>query len=98
MESRRSPSNGRGLTAADTATFLAAIEGDELRPMLYLVAMPGLRRGEAAGLCWPDLDLDEATLTISGPCKSMLGARFCCRRRRLPALAPWRWTAAPSRS
>jgi integrase len=52
-------------TAADTARFLSAIEGDELRPMLYLVAMRGLRRGEAAGLCWPDLDLEEATLTIS---------------------------------
>jgi hypothetical protein len=52
-------------TAADTARFLAAIEGDELRPMLYLVALRGLRRGEADGVCWPDLDLDEATLTIS---------------------------------
>ncbi len=51
-------------TAADTARFLGAIEDDELHPMLYLVALRGLRRGEAAGLCWTDLDLDEATLTI----------------------------------
>lgn len=52
-------------TAADTARFLTAVEGDPLRPLLYLVAMRGLRRGEAAGLCWSDTDLDQATLTIS---------------------------------
>ena len=66
LESRRATvRRSRSGPAADTARFLAAIERDELRPMLYLVAMRGLRRGEAAGLCWPDLDLDEATLTIS---------------------------------
>jgi integrase len=60
-------------TAADTARFPAAIEHDELRPMLYLVAMRGLRCGEAAGLCWPDLDLDEATLTISRTLQEHVG-------------------------
>jgi integrase len=60
-------------TAADTARFLAAIEGDELRPMLYLVALRGLRRGEAAGLCWSDIDLDEATLTISRTLQEHIG-------------------------
>jgi integrase len=60
-------------TAADTARFLSAIEGDELQPLLYLVALRGLRRGEAAGLCWPDLDLDEATLTISRTLQERVG-------------------------
>jgi integrase len=52
-------------TPADTARFLAAIEDDKLHSLLYLVALRGLRRGEAAGLCWPDVDLDDGTLTIA---------------------------------
>ncbi len=60
-------------TAADTARFLTAIEQDELHPLLYLVALRGLRRGEAAGLCWPDVDLDEGTLTISRTLQEHLG-------------------------
>jgi integrase len=52
---------------------LAAIEGDELRPMLYLVALRGLRREEAVGLCWLDLDLNEATLTISRTLQEHVG-------------------------
>jgi hypothetical protein len=35
------------------------------KSLLYLVALRGLRRGEAAGVCWPDVNLDEATLTMS---------------------------------
>jgi integrase len=61
-------------TAADIARFLTAIEGDPLRPLLHLVALRGLRRGEAAGLCWPDVDLDQATLTISRTLQEHLGS------------------------
>lgn len=61
-------------TAADTARFLIAIEQDELRPLLHLVALRGLRRGEAAGLCWPDVDLDVGTLTISRTLQEHLGS------------------------
>lgn len=60
-------------TAADTSRFLAAIEHDELRPLLYLVALRGLRHGEAAGLCWPDVDLDEATLTVTRTLQEHVG-------------------------
>lgn len=52
-------------TPADTARFLQAIEGEELYPLLRLVAVCGLRRGEAVGLCWPDLDLEAGTVTVA---------------------------------
>jgi hypothetical protein len=37
-----------------------------LYALFHLVALRGLRRGEAAGLRWSDLDLDAATLTVTG--------------------------------
>ena len=80
-------------TAADTARFLTAIEQDELHPLLYLVALRGLRRGEAAGLCWPDVDLDEGTLTISrtlprAPRATGAATAEECRQRPHPRPGP----------
>jgi integrase len=47
-----------------------AVPGPGARSPLYalfhLVALRGLRRGEAAGLRWSDRDLDAGTLTVSG--------------------------------
>ena len=85
-------------TAADTFRFLAAIEDDELRPMLYLVALRGLRRGEAAGLCWPDVDLDEATLTVFRTLQEHVGRPVLLPPKTAASAAPLRWTAAPLRS
>src|SRR5208282_1018044 len=39
-------------TAEQTAWFLAAICGEPLYPCYHLMAVSGLRRGEAAGLRW----------------------------------------------
>ena len=44
--------------------FLEAIEGDELFPLFFLLAMTGLRRGEALGLRWDDVDLAGRRLAI----------------------------------
>jgi integrase len=52
-------------TAEPTAHFLRHATGDPLLPLYQLIALRGLRRGEAAGLIWPDIDLDQATVTIS---------------------------------
>ena len=52
-------------TPAQTAQFLNAIRGYRLYAAYHLIALRGLRRGEAAGLRWCDLDLDAATATIS---------------------------------
>jgi integrase len=45
-------------TAAQTAQFLHFIEDHRLYACYHLIALRGLRRGEAAGLRWRDVDLD----------------------------------------
>ncbi|MET9344917.1 tyrosine-type recombinase/integrase [Nonomuraea sp. NPDC003804] len=52
-------------TAEQLAEFLAFARGDPLYPLWQLIALRGLRRGEAAGLRWVDLDLDRRELTVS---------------------------------
>lgn len=51
-------------TPAELHRFLRANEHDELFPMLRLVAMSGLRRGEACGLRWADVDLDRGGINV----------------------------------
>ncbi len=51
-------------TPAELHRFLEANQEDELFPMLRLVAMSGLRRGEACGLRWGDVDLDKGTIDV----------------------------------
>lgn len=74
-------------TPAQTAAFLASVRDERLYALFHLVALRGLRRGEAAGLRWADLHLEAATLAISrqlqhlgghlvtGPPKSQAGQR-----------------------
>jgi integrase len=52
-------------TPAQTAAFLNAIRGHRLDAAYHLIALRGLRRGEACGLRWCDIDLDAATAVIS---------------------------------
>lgn len=51
-------------TAEHLATFLAATAEDSLFAMWWLIALRGLRRGEACGLRWSELDLDHGLLVI----------------------------------
>jgi len=51
-------------TVDQLAAFLRFVADDELRAMWWLIALRGLRRGEAAGLRWCDVDLDAGTVTI----------------------------------
>jgi integrase len=60
-------------TAAQTAQFLAQVRGHPLYALFHLVALRGLRRGEAAGLRWSDLDLDAGTLTVAGQLQQLGG-------------------------
>ena len=60
-------------TAGQTAAFLAGVRGHRLYALFHLVALRGLRRGEAAGLRWSDLDLDAGTLTVTGQLQQLGG-------------------------
>jgi integrase len=50
--------------AHHVAHFLDAIKDDPLMPMLHLITYRGLRRGEAIGLRWADVDLDDGHLRV----------------------------------
>lgn len=62
-------------TAAQTAQFLAQVRGHRLYALFHLVALRGLRRSEAAGLRWSDLDLDAGTMAVAGQLQQ-LGSRL----------------------
>lgn len=51
-------------TPDDVQTFFDAIVGEPMRPVLLTIATTGMRRGEALGLRWSDVDLDAGTAKI----------------------------------
>jgi integrase len=53
-------------TLPQAAVFLDAVADDRLAAMWHAVVLMGLRRGEAIGLQWADIDWDASTVTISG--------------------------------
>ena len=52
-------------TPAQTGQFLDAIETHRLYALFHLLAFSGLRRGEAVGLPWTNVDLEAATLDVT---------------------------------
>jgi integrase len=52
-------------TPVQTGEFLDAIGDHDLYAMFHLIAFRGLRRGEACGLRWEDIDLRERTLCVA---------------------------------
>jgi integrase len=65
-------------TAAQTAQFLHAIGHHRLYAAYHLIALRGLRRGEAAGLRWCDVDLDGKTAVISQQLQQYDGRLTVC--------------------
>lgn len=51
-------------SAADLGAFLDAAASDRLGSLYELMAQTGLRRGEALGLRWVDLDLDQGVIRV----------------------------------
>jgi integrase len=51
-------------TPAQTGRFLDHAVGDRLYGLYHLVVFTGLRRGEACGVHWDDVDLQAGTLTV----------------------------------
>lgn len=47
------------------ATFLTATEGDRLNAIYTVMCTTGLRRGEALGLRWQDVDTNAARLQVT---------------------------------
>jgi Phage integrase, N-terminal SAM-like domain len=82
-------------TARLLAEFLKFVEGDRLYAMWWLIALRGLRRGEAAGLRWIDVDLDEQVIMICQQRITFGHTTTVGPRRPPPAAAPSRWTRSP---
>ena len=59
------PSKVMVWTPQQTGQFLDHATGDRLYPLCHLVTFRGLRRGEACGARWTELDLDAGTLAVS---------------------------------
>lgn len=51
-------------TPEQTGAFLDSAAHDPLYARYHLIALRGLRRGEAVGLSWPDVDLDGGWLLV----------------------------------
>lgn len=51
-------------TPTQTGAFLAHAGSERLYPLYHLIVHTGLRRGEACGLHWEDVDLDGATMMV----------------------------------
>jgi integrase len=51
-------------TPEQLGAFLDVAEQDRLYALFHLVAHRGLRRGEACGLAWADVDLDKGRVTV----------------------------------
>jgi len=52
-------------TAIQLAYFLSVAREERLYPLWWLIALRGLRRGEACGLRWADVDLEQHCLTVA---------------------------------
>jgi integrase len=65
-------------TPAQTAAFLNGIRHHRLYAAYHLIALRGLRRGEACGLRWRDIDLDSGTAIISGQLQQYDGHVVLC--------------------
>lgn len=80
-------------SADEARHFLAVAETDGYSPLWLLLLSTGLRRGEALGLRWQDLDLDRGLLTVRQSVVACEGAplvqepksKAASRTVRLPA-------------
>lgn len=77
---------------SDAMTFLDVAETDHLSPLWHLLLLEGMRRGEALGLRWQDVDLDRGVAHI------MQTVRPDISSRGEPIIQPRTKTAAGART
>lgn len=65
-------------TATQTAEFLTASADHRLYAAFHLIALRGLRRAEAAGLRWCDVDFDNRLLQVTHTTQYVNGALMHC--------------------
>ena len=58
------PGNTRFLTLPEIKQLLAAVKGHRDEALITVLALCGLRVGEALGLRWSDVDLEQRTLNV----------------------------------
>lgn len=61
---QRSVKEFKAWSASEAQAFLRHVEGDRLEALWILLLGSGLRRGEALGLQWKDIDLNERTVSV----------------------------------
>ena len=57
-------SEGRTLTPDEARTLIETAHGDRLEALYLTMLSLGLRRGEALGITWPDVDLETGLLSV----------------------------------
>lgn len=90
--------------------FLRRVESDRLGPLWRFVIATGVRRGEALGVRWSDIDLEAATVSlrrsrvvaggrvVEGPTKTKAGERsIALDAATVSVLRSWRSTQAAER-
>jgi integrase len=105
-----SPQRPRAWTIAQAQRFIAHVRDDRWYPLWRFYIVTGVRRGEALGLRWDDVDLDAGTVTIrhqrtiaggsavEGPPKTKSGARtIAVDATMVAALRAWRRNQAEER-
>jgi integrase len=80
-------------TLRQLITFLTGVENDRLAALWWLIALRGLRRGEAAALDRDDLDSEARELTITRQLVALPGgAVLRAAQEPAPASGPSPWT------
>jgi integrase len=63
---------------AELGAFLDSISDEQLAPLFEVIAATGLRRGEALGLRWQDVNLDSRQLTVRQQVLELHGWQTAC--------------------
>jgi integrase len=75
------PSPGEGiepLTPQQASTLLTAVKGDPLETLITVAVSVGVRRGEALGLRWSDVDLETGSMAVDHSLQRLEGKWKIC--------------------